>query len=164
MQVLSNVFVDQLDMHCHENDWFASMDQALKGVSAAEAASTSSGTSNSIWQIVNHLIFWNEDVIHRLQGTENHHGAESNEETFGHPGNPEDEQGWRRTVHRFTEVMDTLRTVIAGIDDETMKKPYAADRYSRERLLSSIMMHDSYHLGQIVLLQKLQSSWGNVDW
>ncbi|WP_245976712.1 hypothetical protein [Oceanobacillus arenosus] len=64
MQVVAKMFLEQLDMHCYKNEWFASMDQVLHGVIAAEAAWTSSGNSNSIWQIVNHLIFWNEDVIH----------------------------------------------------------------------------------------------------
>lgn len=164
MQVVTNVFLEQLDMHHHQNDWFASMDQALNGITPAEAAWTSSGTSNSIWQIVNHLIFWNEDVIHRINGTENPHKPEDNEETFGNPGDPEDEIGWAKTVHRFNEVMNDFKTVIADLDDEKLKAPYATNRYSTERLVSSIMMHDSYHLGQIVLLRKLQSSWVGVDW
>jgi uncharacterized damage-inducible protein DinB len=138
--------------------------QALDGVNATEAAWTSSGTSNSIWQIVNHLIFWNVDVIHRIKGTEHLHKAESNEDTFGKPGDPEDENGWAQTVQHFNEVMEQLKTVIAELDDEKLKAPYAANSPSIERLLSHIMMHDTYHLGQIVMLRKLQSSWGGVDW
>ena len=164
MQVVTNVFLEQLDMRWHGNEWFASMDQALDGVKAAEAAWTSSGSSNSIWQIVNHLIFWNEDVIHRMKGTKNPRQAEDNEATFGNPGDPEDEMGWAQTVQRFNEVMNDLKTVIAALDDEKLKAPYAANRNSIERLLSNIMMHDTYHLGQIVLLRKLQSTWDGVDW
>ncbi|MBM7553268.1 DinB family protein [Thalassobacillus pellis] len=166
MQVVNKMFLEQLELHCHENDWFASMDQALHGVNAAEAAWTSSGsgTSNSIWQIVNHLIFWNEDITHRIKGTENPHKVEDNEETFGNPGDPEDEIGWAQTVERLNEVMNKLKKVIADLDDEKLKAPYATKRYSIGHLLSNIMMHDTYHLGQIVLLRKLQSSWGGVDW
>jgi uncharacterized damage-inducible protein DinB len=164
MKGVTNIFLEQLDMHFNENEWFASMNQALHGVVAAEAAWTSSGISNSIWQIVNHLIFWNEDVIHRIKGTENPHKVEDNEATFGNPGDPEDEIEWSRTLQRLNEVMNELKTVIADLDDEKLKAPYAVDRYSIERLLSNIMMHDTYHTGQIVLLRKLQSSWGGVDW
>ena len=164
MQTVTKTFLEQLDMHCHENEWFASMDQALRGVTAAEAAWTSSGNSNSIWQIVNHLIFWNEDVIHRIKGTENPHKPEDNEVTFGNLGDPEDEIGWAQTLQLLNEVMIKLKTVITDLDDEKLKAPYAANRYSIERLLSNIMMHDTYHLGQIVLLRKLQSSWSGVDW
>jgi len=164
MQPVTKMFLEQLDMHCHENEWFASMDQALHGVTAAEAAWTSSGISNSIWQIVNHLIFWNEDVIHRLKGTENPRKAEDNEETFGNQGNPEDEIEWGQTVQRLSEVINNLKRVIEDLDDEKLKAPYAANSSSTERLLSNIMMHDTYHIGQIVLLRKLQSSWGGIDW
>lgn len=163
MQVVTKLFLEQLDMHCHENEWFASMNQALHGVTAAEAAWRSSENSNSIWQIVNHLIFWNEDVIHRIKGTENPHKPENNEETFGNPGDPEDEIRWAQTVQRLNEVMSKLKTVIAAdLEDEKLKTLYAANRYSIERLLSNIMMHDSYHIGQIVLLRKLQSSWDSI--
>ncbi|MGD6774661.1 DinB family protein [Sutcliffiella horikoshii] len=164
MQVVAKMFLEQLDIHCHENEWFASMDQALQGVTAAEASWTSSGISNSIWQIVNHLIFWNEDVIHRIKGTDNPHKAEDNEATFGSQGDPEDESGWAKTVQRLSEVMNKLKRVIEDLNDEKLKAPYAANSYSTERLLSNIMMHDTYHIGQIVLLRKLQSSWDGVDW
>lgn len=164
MQNITKLFLEQHHMHCYENEWFASMDQALHGATAAEAAWTSSGTSNSIWQIVNHLIFWNEDIIHRIKGIENPDKAENNEETFGYPGDPEDEVGWTQTVQRLNEVMNKLKTTIADLDDEKLKTPYTANSCSIERLLSNIIMHDTYHIGQIVLLRKLQSSWGGVDW
>ncbi|PAE23940.1 MULTISPECIES: DinB family protein [Bacillaceae] len=164
MQVVTNMYVEQLDMHWHENEWFASIDQALHEVTAAEAAWRSSGNSNSIWQIVNHLIFWNEDITHRIEGTENPRKAQDNEVTFGNPGDPEDESGWAQTVQRLNDVMNKLKEVIAELDDEKLKAPYAANSNSIERLLSNIMMHDTYHVGQIVLLRKLQSSWPGVDW
>lgn len=164
MQVVTKMFLEQLDMHCHDNEWFASMDHALQGVTATEASWTSSGINNSIWQIVNHLIFWNEDVIHRINGTENPHKAKDNEETFGSQGDPEDEVGWAQTVQVLNEVINKLKSVIEDLDDEKLKSPYAANSSSTERLLSNIMMHDAYHIGQIVLLRKLQSSWGGVDW
>ena len=67
-------------------------------------------------------------------------------------------------MQRLNEVFNNLKTVIADLDDEKLKAPYAANRHSIERLLSNIMMHDTYHLAQIVLLRKLQSSWAGVDW
>ncbi|WP_245976711.1 hypothetical protein [Oceanobacillus arenosus] len=67
-------------------------------------------------------------------------------------------------MQRLYEVMNKLKTVIADLDDEKLTAPYAANSYSVERLLSNIMMHDTYHLGQIVLLRKLQPSWSGIDW
>lgn len=108
------------------------------------------------------MIFYNEDVIHRIKGTENQHNLETNEETFGKPKDPDDEFGWTKNVLRLNEVKNNLKTVFAGLDDEKLKAPLAANRYSIERLLSNIIMHDSYHIGQIVLLRKLQSSWSGA--
>ncbi len=165
MKVVSKtkMFLEQLEMHHQENEWFASFEQALNGVTAAEAAWAGPGNSNSIWQIANHLIFWNDDVIHRINGTENPHKPKDNEETFGNPGDPEDVTGWSQTVQRLNEVISEMKSVIENLDDERLSTSYAPNRYSIERLLSNVMMHDTYHLGQIVLLQKLQSSWRGVD-
>lgn len=43
MQTVTNLFSDQFDMHWRENDWFASLEQALDGVTAPEASWTGSG-------------------------------------------------------------------------------------------------------------------------
>ncbi|MFD2444015.1 hypothetical protein ACFSO7_08450 [Bacillus sp. CGMCC 1.16607] len=67
-------------------------------------------------------------------------------------------------MQRLYEVMNKLQTVIADLDDKKLASPYAANSYSIERLLSNIMMYDTYHLGQIVLLRKLQSFWNGVYW
>lgn len=90
--------------------------------------------------------------------------AETNDTTFGEPGDPENEAGWTQTLLELHTVMAELKSVIAEINEEKLDAPYSPNRYSIRRLLSNIMMHDTYHLGQIVLLQKLQASWPGFNW
>jgi uncharacterized damage-inducible protein DinB len=158
------LLLEQLDVHCHENEWFVSADTALLGTTAVEAAWVPPGMNNTIWQIVNHLLFWNEDVVHRLRGTVNPNKAADNDVTFGQPGDPFDEAGWEQTLVRFRSVMKELRSTIADVEDGQLDMPYRPDSPSIQRLLSNIMMHDTYHIGQIVLLRKLRSSWPGFDW
>lgn len=157
------LLLEQLEIHTQLNEWFVSMDVALKGITSAEAA-WRLNESNTIWQIVNHLIFCNDDVILRLQGTVNPKQVKNNDDTFGEPGSPEDEIGWEQTLAEFHEVMQRMRDVIARMDDGALDLPYRENSVSTRRLLSNIMMHDTYHIGQIVLLRKLQSSWNGFNW
>lgn len=163
MGKLVELFLEQLDIHTQQNEWFVSMEVALEGITSVEAA-WSYNQSNTIWQIVNHLIFWNNDVIHRLKGTVNPKQANNNEDTFGEPGSPEDEIGWEQTLSELHGVMQGLRDVIASLDDGTLDLPYRENSASTRRLLSNIMMHDTYHIGQVVLMRKLQSSWNSFNW
>lgn len=163
MEKSVELLLEQLDIHTQQNEWFVSMDVALEGITSIEAA-WRFNQNNTIWQIVNHLIFCNNDVIHRLNGTLNPKQAENNEETFGEPGSPEDETGWEQTLAELHGVMQRLRDVIARMDDGTLDLPYRENSVSTRRLLSNIMMHDTYHIGQIVLMRKLQSSWNSYNW
>lgn len=159
-----SMILEQMDIHCHQNEWFVSVDTALEGVTAAQAAWTHDGASNSIWQIVNHLIFWNEDAIHRIKGTNNPNKFVNNDATFGEPGNPENEAVWVETVSRLRATMEGLKGAIAELNDEQLNAPCGSNTYTMGRLLGNLMMHDTYHLGQIVLLRKLQASWAGYDW
>ncbi|MBE3554421.1 MAG: DinB family protein [Thermicanus sp.] len=148
----------------NENEWFVSAKVALQGITAEEAAWTPPGKGNTIWQIVNHLTFWNEDVIFRLRGMENPAKAESNEVTFGDPGDPHDEKGWEDTLKRFFAVMEELKEVVEGLDEERLDQSYRPGSPAIARLLGNIMMHDTYHLGQIVLLRKIRNTCPGFDW
>jgi uncharacterized damage-inducible protein DinB len=159
-----SLLLEQLDVHCNEDEWFVSIETALRGITASEASWSASEKSNTIWQIVNHLMFWNNDVIHRLKGTENPVVPADNDETFGRPGNPDDEIGWQQTVKRFTEVMRKLRVAIESLDETNLDTEYRSDSPLIRRLLGNVMMHDTYHIGQIVLLRKLHNSWKPFDW
>lgn len=43
------------------------MQQVLKGINAKAAAYAGHRQGNTIWQLVNHLVFWRKTVIIRLQ-------------------------------------------------------------------------------------------------
>lgn len=163
MEKSAELILEQFDIHVHQNEWFVSMDVALEGITSAEAA-WCLNQSNTIWQIVNHLLFWNTDVVHRLRGTLNPAQANNNDDTFGEPGNPADEAGWERTLSELQGVMQRLRDTIVEMEDGKLDMPYRDEGEPTRRLLSNIMMHDTYHIGQIVLLRKLQATWNAFNW
>src|SRR5947208_2524146 len=51
-----------------EGLWTASWRKSVSGLSPAQAAWTPAPGRHSIWQIVEHMIFWREDNLCRLAG------------------------------------------------------------------------------------------------
>lgn len=166
MQVASatKLLLEQLDIHWHSTEWFVSFEAALTGLTAKEASWTTDGAGYTIWQIVNHLVFCNADVVQRVTGKGEPLQAADNDASFGEPGDPQDDGAWSTTVNRLFEVFGDMQQLITEVNDEKLDAPYRENSSSTGRLLSNVMMHDTYHLGQIVLMRKLQGSWSPVDW
>ncbi len=65
------------------NGWFVSMASALAGLDAAGAARSAGTSSHSVWEILYHVIFWNERWLKRLEGKPLEPGPSNNDESFG---------------------------------------------------------------------------------
>lgn len=145
------------DMSWDKEGWFLPLAPALEGLTAAQAAWQPPGGGNTIWQTLNHLNYYNEKTLCRLTGETFTDTAANNDGTFGAPGSAEQEEAWQAAVAKARRVAEGLRRAISALTDEELDKPgqhgTMADR------LTSWIMHDSYHTGQIVLLRKMQQSW-----
>lgn len=141
------------------NGWFADATKALAGVTAAQAAWVPGPGMNSIWQLVNHLTFWTQFVTRRLAGELPTGRHIDNDTTFGDPGNPADAEGWTLAVQRLHEAYGELGSVLALQADADLERPLNSRQTRASAMTSGVVMHDAYHLGQIVVLRKLQGSW-----
>ncbi|UAY53033.1 DinB family protein [Ferruginibacter albus] len=132
----------------HGESWVGtSFKEALQGVNA-EAASISDN-HNSIWQLVSHLIYWRTRVYNRLNGN-------NNPPPFMDFRLPEEltEETWKQTIHDFELSYHTLRTAIHNFKEENLSKPSPKEGQTFYQLLHGSLLHDAYHLGQIVLIKK----------
>jgi len=138
-----------------ENNWFVSLKSALEGVTAAQAAWKPVGADNSIWENVNHLIFWNERWLQRYRGELNDPQDVENTGTF-----KSGETDWQKTLEKLDAVMEEWRAKLKTITDEKLESP-VNDAYQApwRSPLAQQNIHNAYHIGQILLLRKLQGSW-----
>lgn len=140
-------------------DWFAPVSRALTGLTPTQAAWRPGAGLNTIWQIVNHLTFWTRFLARRLAG-EAPTGVEiDNDETFGAPGDPADADGWARAVRGLGDAYSALEAVLARQADADLERPLNSRGTRAVSMVSGSVMHDAYHIGQIVLLRKLQGCW-----
>ena len=122
----------------------------LQKISPEQAANKVSSNWNSIWQIVNHVIAWRENVLRRLHG----------EVIASPPSNYIDdiadvsEAAWQSTLQRLQESQQKWIAFLNEFDEADFEKIYPANGHSYYKHINGIIQHDAYHLGQVVLLAK----------
>lgn len=147
-----------LEQHtaCYDEDtWFVSVKNAVAGLTAGQAAWRPDGADNSIWEEVNHIIFWNDRWIKRFRGEMTYPEDIENTGTF-----KSDETDWQKTLEKLDAVMGEWREILNHLTDEKLSSP-VNDQYTApwRTPLAQQNIHNAYHIGQIVLLRKLQGSW-----
>jgi uncharacterized damage-inducible protein DinB len=123
----------------------------LKNVSAQQAAKKIAPGRNSIWQIVNHIISWRENVLLRVQGT-----------VINTPNNNYfieiadiSETAWQQSLERLQNSQQQWIAFLKHFNESDFDKIYPTNKMSYFEHIHGIIQHDAYHLGQIVLLTKL---------
>lgn len=130
-----------------EGLWAASWKKSLEGLTAEQAAWQPPsapgvpGLRHSIWQIVEHMIFWRESWTRRVEGGRKHTDEEYKTGNF--PVISDRSEGaWAASRARF---------------EETQKRAAAAlkDRGEAAAILEYFLPHDCYHFGQINYLRAM---------
>lgn len=160
MDAAINLLLEQMSFRLDSNSsWFVPLGQALDGVTAPIAAWRPGDEFNSIWQIVNHLTFWTGFVSGRLLGSPPTGKNIDNQMTFGEAGDPSNEYGWQDTVATLRSVYHDFHEHLSRASLEDMKRVVNSVGAPAATMISGCLLHDSYHIGQIVLLRRLQGDW-----
>lgn len=123
----------------------------LKNISAEQAAKKVTSGRNSIWQIVNHMIAWRENVLLRVQGNE----VTAPNNNYFTQLEIISETEWQKALERLANSQDQWIRFLENFDESQFDRIYASNKMSYYEHIHGILQHDAYHLGQIVLLSKL---------
>ncbi|TLS36873.1 DinB family protein [Pseudalkalibacillus caeni] len=136
-----------------KESWYAPFKDAIEGLTPEQAIWKPSGeATKSIWENVNHLIYYKERLTAHLEGREWTNNLDG-DETFSLTDQFNDDQVWKKVVVRSENAQRKLIQAVSSMSDEQL------DQNSLERKLLDIMLHDAYHTGQIIQLRKMQGSW-----
>ncbi|MFC4559705.1 DinB family protein [Virgibacillus kekensis] len=130
---------------CHENTWFVSLLNSIDGLTEEQANWKPSETNNSIFEIVNHLIFYNQRYLNRFKDIPNERNEDNN--TFRN----KEELNWNDTVKRINDIMSEWKNVVEEVEAKKL------DDFAPE--LAHLTIHTTYHTGQILYIRKLQDTW-----
>lgn len=140
-----------------EGGWTVTLNEALSGLTAADANRPPHEDGMSVRQVLRHLNFFNEQLLCRLTGRPFELTADSNDATFGQAEDGSDEAGWQAEIARAERVADGLKTTFAGLTEDALDQPFGSSTLGD--YLTNWIMHDAYHTGQIVLIRKLLGVW-----
>lgn len=129
---------------------------ALDGMSWRLAGERPPGAPHTIYQILNHLIYWQDVFIQRLTGA---HAPPPPHAAAGWPGTaaPAAEVEWLGAVRRFSEGLACVQALVS-VDTLDEALPNWNHR-TRAEAIAGTASHNSYHLGQIVLLRRMLGAW-----
>jgi DinB superfamily len=129
------------------------VDEALEGVTAKMAAARSPGGAHNIWQIVEHMTFWQDTARRWLQGDR----TRPEPGTDWKPVEDKSDGAWRKALWNLDRSNELLRDEVMLLDESRIEEPIFDGFAKTEVVLRGIVQHNVYHAGQISLLKKMQS-------
>ncbi len=156
-----SILLEQLKACHNESNWFVSIQSALKNLSATEATWKKETQTNTIWQIVNHLIFWNTRYLNRFKELSNAKFDGNNDSTFAGEVDTGTEDQWQDTVKHLDTLLSEWYSVISECDEAKLNQLVTKDSEDTwHTAIANLVIHNAYHTGQIAHIRKQQESWG----
>ena len=125
----------------------------LDNISAEEAAARPIPSAHTIWEIVMHMAFWENVAAQRLAGLR----SGLVEELNFPPIPAATEENWRKTLDQLRDSNRVVRQALAKLDANKLDELTAAGKRTFYGEAHGILEHHVYHLGQVVLLKKMQA-------
>ncbi|WP_406686609.1 DinB family protein [Rossellomorea vietnamensis] len=149
----TDLLLRMLDTTYDQESWYAPLKPAIEGLSAEQACWRPDGeATKTIWENVNHLIYYKERTTAKLEDREWPNPLDGND-TFYLTEQVNDDKEWGAVVERVESAHGRLREALSKTTAEMLEEN------SLEEKLLDIMMHDAYHTGQIMQLRKMQGAW-----
>ena len=138
---------------------------SLRGVTEVEAAWRPAPGRHSIWDLVLHIAYWKYAVRRRLVGGPSGSFPRSPSNWPSAP-DPADAKAWKadrallRDEHAL--VVEAIRGFDAALSDELAPGGMSGSGsgVTFGDLIMGVVMHDTYHTGQIQVLKRLYASRG----
>jgi uncharacterized damage-inducible protein DinB len=136
----------------------------VEDISAELAARQLAGFPHSIGQLVFHINYWMDYELRRIRGQRPEY-PEHSSESFPAAPSPVDTEEW----DRFRAQLATLLAEFAKLGQSTraeldrqIETAYEGDKKvagTLEAVLWQMVVHTSYHVGQIAMIRRVLGAW-----
>ncbi|CRK82853.1 DinB family protein [Neobacillus massiliamazoniensis] len=151
-----DVLSDQLLANANDPSWYLPFSDSVENLSEEEALWKPNEHSNSIAEIVQHLLYWNETWQTRYQ--KSHFNAVpsigNNNNSFIIPENQtfnDLKEGLLKVLLQWQDLLTEEK-----IESNVNGFPVPAQWWA---ILGNVATHNAYHIGQIIYIRKQQKSW-----
>ncbi|ANC77621.1 DltD domain-containing protein [Fictibacillus phosphorivorans] len=153
---VKHLLADQLLANANDASWYLPFNESVENLSEEEAFWKPNNDCHSIAEIVQHLLYWNKTW--QIRYNESHVQAVpsigDNDKSFVIPEH-------QSFSHLKEELLDVLLQwqglLLEGkVESEVMGFPVPAKWWE---IIGNAATHNAYHIGQIIMIRKLQKSW-----
>lgn len=134
----------------------------LEGLDWEKVGAHPEGPDHSIFQQLNHMSYWMDWVVRWLD-REDPPIPEHASGSWPGAVEPENSRDWERALGHFKQELEGLDRRIGRADLFS-----TSGEKSRLEMLQIISAHNSYHLGQVVLMRQILGAWpppsGGLTW
>ncbi|MDP1512214.1 DinB family protein [Paenibacillus sp. CMAA1739] len=130
--------------------------RALPDIDVELAGKKNAEMPYSIYQLLKHMIYWQQFMLEHLEGRKPQLPGDVMESWPQETG-PQSEEAWQAVINEFLEGVDRAVQIAetAQLDESLAHFPGE----TKAGLLRNIASHNSYHLGEIVLLRRIYGTW-----
>ncbi|KOS04455.1 MULTISPECIES: DinB family protein [Paenibacillus] len=130
--------------------------RALPDIDVELAGKKNAEMPYSIYQLLKHMIYWQQFMLEHLEGRKPQLPGNVMESWPEETG-PQSEEAWQAVINEFLQGVDQAVQIAetAQLDDSLAHFPGE----TKAGLLRNIASHNSYHLGEIVLLRRIYGAW-----
>ena len=125
-----------------EGLWAAGWQRACADLTPAEAAWQPAPQRHSIWQIIEHMLFWRADALRRLTAGSGPPAPEEVARCNFPTARPLTADAWADTLSRLAATQDRVAAALASEGADISRLAY-------------LLPHDAYHIGQVMYLRSL---------
>lgn len=152
------ILLEQFTACYDENGWFVALENALDGLSAEDALWKEGGLDHSIRELVEHLRYWNGRWLKRFFGSAVEDSKETIDATFRVANGGEIE--WENLKGELFQIFAEWKRALETADEAKFGDQVSAEYKEPWSVpIAHQNIHNAYHIGQIVIVRKLQGSW-----
>jgi hypothetical protein len=139
-----------LDEGYEKKTWHGpNLKQAIKGVTAKQAAWRPGAGRHNIWEVALHAAYWKYALRRRIDGGKRGSFALKGSNFFARPEKGKlSEAAWRKDKELLEQEHRALRAAVSKVLETPRAKKLLPSLYG-------VAFHDIYHAGQIRLLRRL---------
>jgi hypothetical protein len=136
----------------------ATFEQAVKGLPAELRGKVPKGAEHSPWQLLEHLRIAQWDILDFSRNAK-YQAQKWPDDYWPKSKAPEDDKAWDKSVRAFKKDLKEMCALVEDPKTDLFAKIPHGDGQTilREALLTAD--HNSYHIGQLVLVRRLLGAW-----
>ena len=149
-------FISEIKAFYEGQPWYGSSFKKIIGDISAKEALAVPGNGQSIVRLLCHMNKWRRSLTVRLQGNTEFRASDTDPDNWP-PLNSLNEEVWEKAKDEFDQLQEILIEELGKREDAFLETPFIPEKekYIYRYLITGVIQHDIYHLGQISTLKQL---------